>query len=578
MTIKTDQDSEVSEAVLSLSQRRQRAMQFKRMQTKIQRARMFAMKKFADTKHLKMRARRTAIAGIKNRFASGKDYASMAVGQKIALDKRVEKMKPVVTKIATRLMPKIRQKEIMRKLNASKNAVREQSFDVNESFASFAEAANPTGRLDQLVKYGLADTSMLSTIKSAVKKLSSGDSLNPNERKATESLIMTMLDMVTSSDALFRMAKSELQKECIEFVEDAEEQDSEDVEVDGIYMAKVEIATLVDDAEEIYAILDSMEEEPDAWIQSKISLASDYISTVRDYLEFSSEGEDYDEEAPEEGEGEDDEFDAENYAEEIELELRAFNARNLDESDGGVSALIKKSEKSGIEFSILDEVYKRGEIAWEQSGTSKFTCEQWAFARVNSFITGGKTTRTDDSDLWEKHKANAKFSTFAEAVLEYGTDEARIAHARATPGQSQEITTSKYSIDKVMKVLNNANTQRMYKLYGEEACCDECKDEIVEEVDWQNVLQEAEFQGKQVTLNEPFRTPGEKKKFAVYTTGESGKTVIVRFGDPNMEIKRDDPERRASFRARHNCDDPGPKWKAKYWSCYQWRSGAKVES
>ena len=54
--------------------------------------------------------------------------------------------------------------------------------------------------------------------------------------------------------------------------------------------------------------------------------------------------------------------------------------------------------------------------------------------------------------------------------------------------------------------------------------------------------------------------------------------VKVGFGDPNMEIKRDDPARRRSFRARHNCDDPGPKWKARYWSCYQWRAGAKVDN
>ena len=54
--------------------------------------------------------------------------------------------------------------------------------------------------------------------------------------------------------------------------------------------------------------------------------------------------------------------------------------------------------------------------------------------------------------------------------------------------------------------------------------------------------------------------------------------VKVTFGDPNMEIKRDDPARRASFRARHGCDNPGPKWKAKYWSCYQWRASAKVDN
>ena len=79
------------------------------------------------------------------------------------------------------------------------------------------------------------------------------------------------------------------------------------------------------------------------------------------------------------------------------------------------------------------------------------------------------------------------------------------------------------------------------------------------------------------TLNKPFRTPGGPKKFSVYVKNEKGNVVKVNFGDPNMEIKRDDPKRRASFRARHNCSDPGPKWKARYWSCRQWRSGKKVE-
>lgn len=82
--------------------------------------------------------------------------------------------------------------------------------------------------------------------------------------------------------------------------------------------------------------------------------------------------------------------------------------------------------------------------------------------------------------------------------------------------------------------------------------------------------QAAEYQGRKVTLNKPFRTPKGPKKFAVYTTNESGNVVIVRFGDPNMKIKKNIPERRKSFRARHNCDNPGPKWKARYWSCKAW--------
>ena len=79
------------------------------------------------------------------------------------------------------------------------------------------------------------------------------------------------------------------------------------------------------------------------------------------------------------------------------------------------------------------------------------------------------------------------------------------------------------------------------------------------------------------TLNKPFRTPKGPKKFSVYVKNEKGNVVKVNFGDPNMEMKRDDPARRKNFRARHNCDNPGPKTKARYWSCKQWRAGTKVQ-
>ena len=91
-------------------------------------------------------------------------------------------------------------------------------------------------------------------------------------------------------------------------------------------------------------------------------------------------------------------------------------------------------------------------------------------------------------------------------------------------------------------------------------------------------IEESEYQGKKVKLNDPKRASDGKKKFYVYVKNEKGNVVKVGFGDPNMEIKRDDPARRKSFRARHNCDDPGPKWKARYWSCYQWRAGSKVDN
>ena len=72
-------------------------------------------------------------------------------------------------------------------------------------------------------------------------------------------------------------------------------------------------------------------------------------------------------------------------------------------------------------------------------------------------------------------------------------------------------------------------------------------------------------------LNKPFRLPsGSKKKFGVYVKNDKGNIVKVTFGDPNMSIKRDDPARRKAYRSRHGCDNPGPKYKANYWSCKMW--------
>ena len=81
-------------------------------------------------------------------------------------------------------------------------------------------------------------------------------------------------------------------------------------------------------------------------------------------------------------------------------------------------------------------------------------------------------------------------------------------------------------------------------------------------------IQEAEYQGKDVPLGKPMK--GDVKKSKVYVKNEKGNVVKVEFGDPNMSIKKHIPERRKSFRARHNCDNPGPKTKARYWSCKAW--------
>ena len=94
----------------------------------------------------------------------------------------------------------------------------------------------------------------------------------------------------------------------------------------------------------------------------------------------------------------------------------------------------------------------------------------------------------------------------------------------------------------------------------------------------QAAIESTYTEAEKKTLNKPFRLPsGSKKKFGVYVKNPKGNVVMVKFGDPNMEIKRDDPDRRKNFRARHQCDsNPGPKWKARYWSCRMWEGGKSV--
>ena len=120
--------------------------------------------------------------------------------------------------------------------------------------------------------------------------------------------------------------------------------------------------------------------------------------------------------------------------------------------------------------------------------------------------------------------------------------------------------------------LRDTRTKNM----SEDSCCDDCNEDEygwTEETDFV-VINEgaAEYQGRKVKLNNPTRSDNPKKKTMVYVKNEKGNVVKVYFGDPNLSIKRDDPERRKSFRARHNCDNPGPKWKARYWSCKFWSS------
>jgi len=99
--------------------------------------------------------------------------------------------------------------------------------------------------------------------------------------------------------------------------------------------------------------------------------------------------------------------------------------------------------------------------------------------------------------------------------------------------------------------------------YGDEEWIREFWNAIMGDID------EAKYQGREVPLGKPMA--GDVKKSKVYVRDPStGNVKKVNFGDPNMKIKKSNPARRKSFRARHNCANPGPRTKARYWSCRAW--------
>lgn len=115
---------------------------------------------------------------------------------------------------------------------------------------------------------------------------------------------------------------------------------------------------------------------------------------------------------------------------------------------------------------------------------------------------------------------------------------------------------------------------------------DSLSDEIIDEIltgeEFNVDINEAEYRGRKVKLNSPFRTPGGPKKFAVYVKNDKGNVVKVTFGDPNLRVRNNNPGARKSFRARHKCDQKKDRTKAGYWSCnvarYRKQLGIKSSS
>jgi len=326
-----EEDGGLTEA-LSVSQRRNRSLIMRKYRNKIGAAKKRLSKKAATMDMINHRARRAAITILRKKLAGkqGENYATLTPSEKMMIDKRVEKRKASIEKIARRLIPTVRRADLAR-LSAASSSNKTESFDSH--FEEFLNESQVNQEFEALFEE-----------KDAVPEMK-------------QSIYTKRYHQMFNKEGTIKLDKR----------------------FRAFRPKKVEEGAVLDDA------IEKHKSEREAMV--KRQAAEKITAKVRDLRANAKE-----------------EFDTDaallRFIEETTNDI--YDSILLDEEKSN-EGLKDKAEKSGISLSILKKVYDRGMGAWQTSHRPGTTPQQWAFARVNSFITGGKTRTTGDADLWAKH-------------------------------------------------------------------------------------------------------------------------------------------------------------------------------
>ena len=281
-------------------------------------------------------------------------------------------------------------------------------------------------------------------------------------------------------------------------------------------------------------------------------------------------------------------------------------------------AFIKKFKKgkSVKETSVNESSVEIGDIVFFPSANSAATVVDRFGRSVTLKLANGKKVKTvvDKVKLLAQDNVNegnaftgALFKARKEGLTEFEFNgkkypvhkleeeekEETLAESKLTKDSLKQIIKEEYHNVKTFMEEKYGFTPELGKVYSNLAAkpfLKEEEEEVIEEYDVENYedlkefvqfmaeyksdINEAEYQGRKVKLGKIMQ--GDVKKFKVYVKNDKGNVVKVNFGQGGdakggtMRIRKDNPEARASFRARHNCDTPGPRWKARYWSCRKW--------
>ena len=322
-----EEDGQLTEA-MTIQQRRARSLIMRKFKVKIASARRRLRKKAATMDKLKIRARKAAIRIIRKRIAGkkGEDYNNLSPSEKMLVDKRVEKKRSAIDKIAKRLLPMVRKADLLK--------LRSKSESVDTDFENFLSEANVNEAFDMFLE-----------VETKVSKYTK----RYHQMYSKEGTIKL--------DGRFRAFRAKKKEE--------EESLKEGSALDAVIDKHKD--------ERIALQKRHKNEKADVKVREIRAVAQEEFQSDLDLLRF---------------------------IEETSNDI--FNAVLLDEekSDEGLKG---KAEKSGISYGILKKVFDRGLAAYQTSHRPGTTPQQWAYARVNSFITGGKTRTTGDADLWAKH-------------------------------------------------------------------------------------------------------------------------------------------------------------------------------
>ena len=326
-------------------------------------------------------------------------------------------------------------------------------------------------------------------------------------------------------------------------------------------MAKNELATIVRAARKLAGMLDNDDNMPE-WTQKKITKAADYVDTAADYISSKKER------------------GVMEQSEDLSLQDLIKKHRELVRSYNHELRM-----NDNTHFPYMDEMRDRLKKMWELIQAKKAADQQSVTEQSDEFSPVARATL---HRIMMRHPGMLA-QHGPEKVMQAVDDVADLV------GDMDDIGSSDISgwVNMVQEILDSwdqgvvegaeqlhPETLELIDEYIAKIEPDADRDEMIQSVIRGSIhpseleyalkddVAEAEYQGRKVPLGKPMR--GDVKKSKVYVKNPQGNVVKVNFGDPNMKIKKSNPERRKNFRARHNCDNPGPRHKARYWSCRAW--------